>query len=70
MFISSEQNNPHQSFLTGVLYDCFKFTYEYLNEKDQGSQMLRMLWCLKMMIQVHLHVSFSTISFIKGVPLK
>ena len=34
MCISSEQNDPRQSFLTGVLFNCFKFTHKYLNEED------------------------------------
>ena len=54
-------------FLTGVLYDCFKFIHAYLNEGDKVSECFS---CLKMMIQAPLHVGFFTIFFIKRAPLK
>ena len=56
-----------KSFLTGVLYDCFKFIYAYLNE---GDEVRECYGCLKMMIQVHLHVGFFTIFFIKRPSFK
>ena len=46
-----------KSFLTGVLYDWFKLIYRYLNE---GNKVRECFNCLKMMIQVHLHVGFIT----------
>ena len=45
-----------KSFLTGVLHDCFKLTYAYLNEGDKVRE------CLKMIVQeAHLHAAFFTI---------
>ena len=55
------------SFLTGVLYDCFKLIYEYLNEGDEVRECYS---CLKIIIQVHLHVGFIKIFFIKRASLK
>ena len=52
-----------KSFLTGVLYDCFKLKHAYLNEGDQVCECYS---CLKMMI----HVGFFTIFFIKRPSLK
>ena len=43
------------SFLTGVLYYCFKLIYAYLNE---GHQFCECYSCLKMVILAHLHVGF------------
>ena len=56
-----------KAFLKGVLYDCFKLIYAYLNEGDKVREYYS---CLKMIVQVHLHVGFSTIFFIKRAPLK
>ena len=56
-----------KSFLTEVLYDCFKLMYVYLNE---GYRVRECYSCLKMMIQAHLHVAFFTIFFIKLASLK
>ena len=67
MLISSEQNCPHQTFLTGVLYHCLKLLYAYLNEGDNFYECYS---CLKMVIQAHLHVGFFTISFSKRASLK
>ena len=55
-----------KSFLTGILYDCFKLIYAYLNERDEVHECYS---CLKMIVPVHLHVGFSTIFFIKRAPL-
>ena len=49
------------------MYDCFKLIYTYLNEGDKVSEFYS---CLKMVIQVHLHVVFFTIFFIKCTSLK
>ena len=54
-------------FLTGVLYDCFKLIYAYLNEGDKVRECYS---CLKMIIQAPLHVGFSTIFIIKRASLK
>ena len=51
-----------KSFLTGVLYDCFKLIYASLNEEDKFRECYS---CLKMRIQAHLHVGFIKIFFIK-----
>ena len=51
-----------KSLLPGVLYDCFKLIYLYLNEEDNVRECYS---CLKMTIQAHLHVGFTTIFFIK-----
>ena len=51
----------------GVLYDRFKLIYTYLNEWDEVRKCYS---CLKMIIQAHLHVRFSSISFIKLASLK
>ena len=67
MLVSSEQNDPHQSFLTGVLYDCFKLMYVYLNE---GDEVRKCFSCLKMMIRAQSHDGFFTIFFIKRTSLK
>ena len=48
-------------FITGVLRDCFKLLYAYLNEGDK----VREYNFLKRMIQAHLHVGFLTILLIK-----
>ena len=56
-----------KSFITGVLYDCFKLIYAYLIERDKIRECYS---CLKMMIQAHLHVGFITIFFIKRASLK
>ena len=62
MLISSKKIILIKSFLTGVLYDCFKLIYAYLNEGDKVCECYS---CLKMVIQAHLHVGFFTIFFIK-----
>ena len=56
-----------KSFLTGVLYDCFKLIYAYLNK---GYNVRECYSCLKMMIQAHLHVGFLNIFIIKRASLK
>ena len=56
-----------KSFLTRVLYDCFKLIYAYLNERDKVCECYS---CLKMVIQAHLHVGFLIIFFIKRASLK
>ena len=56
-----------KSFLTGVLYDCFKLIYAYLNE---GNEVCECYSCSKMVIQACLYVGFSTIFFIKRASLK
>ena len=48
------------SFLTRVLYDCFKIIYAYLNE---GNNVRECYNCLKMMMQVSLRDGFFTIYF-------
>ena len=55
------------SFLTGVLYDCFKLIYAYLNEGDKVRECYS---CLKLIVQAHLHVGFFTVFFIKRASLK
>ena len=55
------------SFLTIILYNCFKLEYTYLNEGDKVRECYS---CLNMMIQVHLLVGFLTIFFIKRETLK
>ena len=42
-----------KSFLTGVLHDCFKLIYMYLNEVDKVRKCYS---CLKMIVQAHLHL--------------
>ena len=54
-------------FLKGVLYDCFKHTYAYLNERDKACKCYS---CLKMVIQAYLHVGFFTVFFIKRPSFK
>ena len=49
------------------MYDCLKLIYAYLNEGDQGCEYYS---CLKVVVQVHLHVGFFTIFFIKRAWLK
>ena len=56
-----------KSFWRGVLYDRFKVIYAYLSEQDKLSKCYS---CLKMIIQVHLHVGFFKIFFIKRASLK
>ena len=56
-----------KSFLTRVLYDCFKLIYDYLNEGDKVRECYS---CLKIVIQAQLHVRFSTIFIIKRASLK
>ena len=56
-----------KSFLTEVLYDCFKLVFAYLNE---GGQVCEFYSCLKMVIQAHLHVGIFTLFFIKRASLK
>ena len=56
-----------KSFLTGVLDDCFKLIYAYINEEDNVCECYG---CLKMMIQAHLHVGFFATYFIKRASLK
>ena len=51
-----------KSFLTRVLYDCFKLICVYLNEGDKVRECYS---CLKTVIQAQLHVGFSTILIIK-----
>ena len=50
-----------------VLYDSFRLIYAYLNEGDEVCECYS---CSKMVIQAHLHDSFSTIFFIKRASLK
>ena len=45
-----------KSFLTGVLYDCFKLVYTLLNERDKVHKYYS---SLKMIRQAHLNVGFS-----------
>ena len=56
-----------KSFLTEVLYDCFKLIYVYLNEEDKVRECYN---CLEMLVQAHLHVGFLTIFFVKRALLK
>ena len=49
------------------MYDCFKLIYAYLNEGDKVCEYYS---CLKMIVQAHLDVGFSTIFFIKRASLK
>ena len=56
-----------KSYLTWVLYDCFKLIYEYSNE---GGKIREYYNCLKIIVQAHLHVGFSTIFFTKRASLK
>ena len=56
-----------KSFKTGVLHDCSKLIYAYLNE---GNKIRECYSCLKMMMQAHLHVSFFTICLVKRESLK
>ena len=56
-----------KSFITGVLHDCSKLIYAYLNE---GNKIHECYSCLKMMMQAHLHVSFFTICLVKRESLK
>ena len=56
-----------KSFITGVLHDCSKLIYAYLNE---GNKIRECYSCLKMMMQAHLHVSFFTICLVKRESLK
>ena len=56
-----------KSFLTGVLYDCFKLMEGYLNQEDK---IRKCYYCLKIMIQAHLHVCLFTIFFFKLASLK
>ena len=68
MLISPEQNDSHQILLNrGILYDCFKLIYAYLNEGDKVCECYS---CLKMMIQSQLHVGFFKIFFIKRASRK
>ena len=55
------------SFSTGVLYDCFKLIYVYLNE---GNKVHECYSGLKMMIRAHLHLVFFTIFIIKRASFK
>ena len=48
--------------ITGVLRDCFKLLYVYLNEGDKVRECYSFF---KTMIQAHLHVGFLKILFIK-----
>ena len=54
-------------FITGVLHDCSKLIYAYLNEENKIRECYS---CLKMMMQAHLHVSFFTICLVKRESLK
>ena len=54
-----------RSFLTRVLYDCFKVIYAYLNHGDNVRECYS---CLEM--QAYLHVGFFTMFFIKRASLK
>ena len=56
-----------KSFLTGVLYDCFKLIYAHLNEGDQFCECYS---CSILVILAHLHVGLFTIFFIKRALLK
>ena len=49
-------------FLTGDFYDHFQVIDEYLTKGDKAHESYN---CLKLMIQVHLHVDFFTIVFYK-----
>ena len=51
-----------KSFLTAVLYDCFKFIYADLNERDK---VCKCCSYLKMMIQAHLNDGFIKRSSLK-----
>ena len=53
-----------KSFLTGVLYDYFNLIFVFLNEEDKAQECCS---CFKLIMQAHLHVVFSTISFVKYV---
>ena len=55
-----------KSFLTGILFDCFKLIYAYLSKGDQVCECYS---CLKMVIKAHLLVGFIAISFIKRASL-
>ena len=67
MLISVSKIIPIKSFLTGVLYDCFKLIYAYLTE---GDKIFECYSYLKMVIQANLYVSFFTIFFTKRASLK
>ena len=67
MVISSEQNDPHQILLEGVLYNYFKLIYASLNEVDKVHKCYS---CWKMVTQAHLHVDFFRTLFIKCASLK
>ena len=56
-----------KSFITGVLHDCSKLIYAYLNE---GNKIRECYSCLKMMMQAHFYVSFFTICLVKRESLK
>ena len=56
-----------KSFLTGILYDCFKIIYASINE---GDKVRGCYSCSKMIVQAYLHVGFFTIFFIKRASLK
>ena len=56
-----------KTFLTGVLNDCFKHIYAYLNEEVKVCECYS---CLKMMIQAHLYVGFFPIFCIEHALLK
>ena len=56
-----------KSFLAEVSYDCVKLISVYVNEGDKVCECYS---CLKMMIQVSLHVCFFTKFFIKHASLK
>ena len=56
-----------KSFLTVVLYDCFKHTYIGLNEGDTINECYSRL---KLMAQADLHIAFFTIFLVKQMLLK
>ena len=53
MLISSEKVIVIKSFLTGVLYDCFRNICAYLNKSDKICKCYN---CLKMVIQVPIYM--------------
>ena len=67
MFIVLNKMILMRSFLTRVLYDCFKVIYAYLNHGDNVRECYS---CLEMMMQAYLHVGFFTMFFIKRASLK
>ena len=56
-----------KSFLTRVMYGCFKLIYASLHK---GYKVYECYSCLKMIVQAHLHVGILTIFFITRASLK